>query len=178
MTRVAYTRGHMHAQLRYVEKAAPDLEMKPPPALSVESGDAAKHKDMQNTPEMGAGSDECPRGQHGEGRQEWYGDVGKRTPVVRFPHHGSDGGADATEFRLQPATAHGVDVGFERTMAYSAKRSHGVQLDDKDLGLDNYQTPSGGYVPSNPNRTKHTGSDGTRAQVMVAIVVIVVVVVG
>jgi hypothetical protein len=48
---------------------------------------------------------------------------------------------------------------------YSAKRSQGVQLDEKDLGLDNYQTPSGGYIPSNPNRTKHTGSDGTRAQV-------------
>lgn len=31
-------------QLRYVEKAAPDLEEKPPPALSVESGDAAKNK--------------------------------------------------------------------------------------------------------------------------------------
>lgn len=50
-------------------------------------------------------------------------------------------------------------------MAYSGKRSQGVQLDDKDLGLDNYQTPSGGYVPSNPDRTKHMGSDGTRAQV-------------
>ncbi len=32
-----------------------------------------------------------------------------------------------------------------------------TQLDEKDMGLDNYQTPSGGYVPSNPNRTKHMG---------------------
>jgi len=152
-------------QLRYVEKAAPDLEAKPPPALSVESGDAAKNKDMSNTPEMVSGSDETARGENGAGRKEWYGDVGKRTPVVRFAQHGSDGGSDATEFRLQPATAHGVDVGFERTMAYSQKRSQGVQLDQKDLGLDNYQTPSGGYVPSQPDRTKHMGSDGTRAQV-------------
>ena len=52
---------------------------------------------------------------------------------------------------------------------YSAKRSQGVQLDEKDLGLDNYQTPSGGYIPSNPNRTKHTGSDGTRAQVSLSL---------
>lgn len=86
-------------QLRYVEKAAPDLEDKPPPALSVESGDASKNKDMQNTPEMVSGSDETPRGDHGEGRKEWYGDVGKRTPIVRIPHHGSDGGSDSTEFR-------------------------------------------------------------------------------
>ena len=86
-------------QLRYVEKAAPDLEQKPPPALSVESGDAAKNKDMQNTPEMISGSDETPRGENGEGRKEWYGDVGKRTPIVRIPHHGSDGGSDSTEFR-------------------------------------------------------------------------------
>jgi hypothetical protein len=86
-------------QLRYVEKAAPDLEEKPPPALSVESGDAAKNKDVANTPEMIAGSDETPRGLNGEGRKQWYGDVGKRTPIVRFPHHGSDGGSDSTEFR-------------------------------------------------------------------------------
>ena len=30
--------------------------------------------------------------------------------------------------RLQPATAHGVDVGFERTLAYSGKRQQGVQV--------------------------------------------------
>ena len=63
-----------HTLMRFVAKAAPDLEAKPPPALSVEAGDAAKHKDAENLPELPDGSDEFPRGVHGEGRKQWYGD--------------------------------------------------------------------------------------------------------
>ena len=63
-----------HTLMRFVAKAAPDLEAKPPPALSVEAGDAAKHKDAENLPELPDGSDEFPRGVHGEGGKQWYGD--------------------------------------------------------------------------------------------------------
>jgi len=132
--------------------------------LSVEAGDAAKNKDLNDLPENTVGSDEFPRGEHGEGRNKWYGMEGERTPIIRLPLSGHTSNSDDTEFRLQPATAHGIDVGFERTMAHTSERQQGVQLSDKDMSEENFQNPSGGYIPSQPNRTKHSGSDGTRAQ--------------
>mmetsp|Transcript_37548 Transcript_37548/g.118435 ORF Transcript_37548/g.118435 Transcript_37548/m.118435 type:complete len:518 (-) Transcript_37548:465-2018(-) len=153
-----------HMFLGFVDKSAPDLEEKPPAALSVEAGDASKLKFIDNLPEWVKGSDEFPRGVHGEGRKEWYGQDGHRAAIARIPTSGSSSETDRTEYRLQPATAHGFDVGFERTMAHNSLRSHGSQLQEKDLGEENFQTPSGGYVPSGPNRQKHNGSDGNRAQ--------------
>jgi len=150
--------------LRLVEKPAPDIESKPPPALSVEAGDSAKNKHLANMPELAQGSDEVPRGEHGEGRQVWYAREGQRAGVVRLPLGGQSSENDKTVFRLQPAVAHGIDIGFERTMAHSAKRAQGTQMSEKELSQENFHVPSGGYLPSEANRTKHVGSDGSRAQ--------------
>ncbi len=150
--------------LRFVEKPSPDIESKPPPALSVEAGEAAKNKHTNNMPELLVGSDEFPRGQHGEGRAQWYAREGDRAEGARVPLTGTSSDSDRTEFRLQPAVAHGVDIGFERTMAPKSARSQGTQMSDKDLSQTNVHVPSGGYLPSNVNRTKHVGSDGARAQ--------------
>lgn len=158
-------KSHLRATaLRFVDKAAPDLESKPPPALSVEAGPSAKHKELQDLPEIITGSDQFPRGENGEGRKAWYGKEGDRADLLRLPMSGISSNSDNSEFRLQPATAHGIDVGFERTMAHSRPRGKGEQLNEKDLSLGNFQTPSGGYKPSNPNRFKHEGSDGARAE--------------
>ncbi|EKX43687.1 hypothetical protein GUITHDRAFT_110487 [Guillardia theta CCMP2712] len=128
-----------HMFLGFVDKSAPDLEEKPPAALSVEAGDASKLKFIDNLPEWVKGSDEFPRGVHGEGRKEWYGQDGHRAAIARIPTSGSSSETDRTEYRLQPATAHGFDVGFERTMAHNSLRSHGSQLQEKDLGEENFQ---------------------------------------
>lgn len=150
--------------LRLVEKPAPDIESKPPPALSVEAGDSAKNKHLSNLPELVDGSDEVPRGPNGEGRQKWYAREGVRAGVIRLPLAGNSSENDKTEFRLQAAVAHGIDIGFERTMTHSTKRMQGTQMSEKELSQDNFHTPSGGYLPSEANRTKHIGSDGSRAQ--------------
>ncbi len=95
-------KNHLRAtELRFVDKSAPDLESKPPPALSVEAGPSAKHKEVQDLPEMMTGSDQFPRGQNGEGRQVWYGKEGDRAELLRLPMSGDSSRADTNEFRLQ-----------------------------------------------------------------------------
>ena len=90
----------------FVDKAAADLEHKPPPALSVEAGAAAKQKELAGMSEMLTGSDQFPRGEHGEGRKQWYGNEGARADLLRLAMSGSSADVDKSEFRLQAATAH------------------------------------------------------------------------